>query len=109
MCDHYLVEGRIRVNGNFVRQERRNIQEKVKVEQLERNEVMWRHEENLKERLENRRDVEWDNEINGAYIYCISRGYLTFPQNQPKIFKDLKTPYCMLYKMKKEFFKLLQK
>ena len=34
--DHYLVEGRIRANGNLVRQVRRNIREVVKMEQLDR-------------------------------------------------------------------------
>ena len=31
MSDHYLVAGRIRVNGDFVRREIRNISERVKV------------------------------------------------------------------------------
>ena len=35
MSDHYLVEGRIRVNGYFVRRERKNVREVVRVEKLD--------------------------------------------------------------------------
>ena len=36
ISDHYLVEGIIKVNGKFVRRERRNVREVVMKEELEK-------------------------------------------------------------------------
>ena len=51
---HYLVEWRIWVNGNFVRRERRDVREVIKTEPLERDQIMRKYFEKLKDRWDNR-------------------------------------------------------
>ena len=58
MSDHFLVEGRVKVNGRFVRRERRDVKEVVKVDELEKDENRERYEEKMKSRWERKRNEE---------------------------------------------------
>ena len=59
MSDHYLVEGVVKVNRGFVKRERRNVREVVKVDELEKDVNMRRFQEKMEDRWSRKRDEEW--------------------------------------------------
>ena len=60
MSDHYLVEGRIKVNGRFVRREGRNVREVVKIEELEKKVNIRRYQEKIGDIWQRKREMEWE-------------------------------------------------
>ena len=60
MSDHYLVEEKMRVNGNYMRRKRRNVREVIKVNELEKVVCMREYEDKIESRWEERKRLEWE-------------------------------------------------